>query len=112
MDYRAVGLMCGLEIHQQIDTHKLFCEDGSELSENIVAEFRRRLRPTQSELGEVDAAAIEEAKRNLAFIYQATPGSCLVEADEEPPHSCNEDALDAVLRIALLFPARVLDEIH
>src|SRR3989337_3035007 len=35
-----------------------------------------------------------------------------LEADGEPPHSCNEDAWDAVLRIALLFHARVLDEIQ
>ena len=112
MDYESLGFRAGLEIHQQLDTHKLFCEDRSELSETVVAEFRRRLRPTQSELGEVDAAAVEEAKRNLAFIYQATPSSCLVEADEEPPHPCNGDALDTVLQIALLFHATVLDEIQ
>jgi len=27
MDYRALGLKVGLEIHQQLATHKLFCED-------------------------------------------------------------------------------------
>ncbi len=112
MDYGAVGLKCGLEIHQQLDTHKLFCRDRSELSEEVAQEFRRRLRPTQSELGEVDAAAVEEAKRDLAFVYQATRNTCLVEADEEPPHPCNEEALDTVLMAALLFHANVLDEVH
>ena len=112
VDDRALGLKCGLEVHQQLDTRKLFCYDASELSETVASEFRRRLRPTQSELGEVDAAAIEEAKRGLAFVYQATPNSCLVEADEEPPHPCNEDALDVVLTMALLLNASVLDEIH
>lgn len=106
------GLRCGLEIHQQLNTKKLFCRDESELSEDVVGEFRRRLRPTQSELGEVDAAAIEEAKRNLAFMYQATPNTCLVEADEEPPHPCNEEALDVALTFALMVNARVIDEIH
>jgi len=112
MDYRSLGLKCGLEIHQQLDSHKIFCEDRSELSETVVTEFLRRLRPTQSELGEVDAAAVEEAKRNLAFVYQATPNTCLVEADEEPPHPCNEEALDTVLMIALLLNATVFDEIQ
>src|SRR3990172_331428 len=78
MDRGSLGLKCGLEIHQQLDTTKLFCNDRSELMENVKQEFRRRLRPTQSELGEVDAAAVEEAKRNLAFVYQATPNSCPV----------------------------------
>jgi len=28
MDYRGLGLKVGLEIHQQLATHKLFCEDA------------------------------------------------------------------------------------
>lgn len=112
MDYASLGLKCGLEIHQQVDSHKIFCADRSDRSEAVVAEFRRRLRPTQSELGEVDAAAVEEARRGLAFVYQATPNSCLVEADEEPPHPCNEDAMDVALTIALMVNATVFDEVH
>ena len=27
-------MMCGIEIHQQLDTHKLFCDCRSELSED------------------------------------------------------------------------------
>src|SRR5713101_2860175 len=82
MDYRTVGLKVGLEIHQQLATHKLFCEDASVLVDAPGGQrFRRRLRPTQSELGEVDAAAIEEAKRRLTFVYETTVNSCLVEAD-------------------------------
>src|SRR2546428_585013 len=83
MDYKALGLKCGLEVHQQLDTHKLFCECPSLLSERTEGTFVRRLRPTQSEMGEVDAAAIEEAKRHLAFGYQVTDNSCLVGAGEE-----------------------------
>ncbi|TLZ53451.1 MAG: Glu-tRNA(Gln) amidotransferase subunit GatE [Methanobacteriota archaeon] len=112
MDPASLGLKCGLEIHQQLDTHKLFCEDPSDRSEGVVAEFRRRLRPTQSELGEVDAAVMEEAKRKLAFVYQATGNACLVEADEEPPHPCNEDALDTVLLAAMMLNATIVEEIH
>jgi len=112
MDYRGLGLKVGLEIHQQLATHKLFCEDASVLIDSPDGHrFRRRLRPTQSELGEVDAAAIEEAKRRLTFVYEATPNSCLVEADEEPPHPPNPEALDIALEIALLLEAKCASEV-
>ena len=113
MDYRALGLKVGLEIHQQLATRKLFCECASGLVDlQGGTRFRRRLRPTQSELGEVDAAAIEEAKRHLVFVYEATPNSCLVEADEEPPHPPNPEALDIALEIALLLDAKPVNEVH
>jgi glutamyl-tRNA(Gln) amidotransferase subunit E len=112
MDYRALGLKVGLEIHQQLATHKLFCACASALVDAPGGpRFRRRLRPTQSELGEVDAAAIEEAKRRLTFVYEATPNSCLVDADEEPPHLPNPEALDIALEIALLLNAKPVAEV-
>jgi len=112
MDYRALGLKVGLEIHQQLAAHKLFCEDVSALVDTADGQrFRRRLRPTQSELGEVDAAALEEAKRRLTFVYETTTNSCLVEADEEPPHPPNPEALDIALEIALLLNARPVSEV-
>ncbi len=112
MDYGALGLKVGLEIHQQLLTHKLFCDCASRLSEERGGiRFQRRLRPTQSELGEVDAAAIEEARRHLTFAYEATTNSCLVEADEEPPHHPNEEALDIALEISLLLAAKPVREV-
>ena len=112
MDYRALGLKVGLEIHQQLLTHKLFCDCASRLAEDDGGmRFQRRLRPTQSELGEVDAAAIEEARRHLTFVYEAPANSCLVEADEEPPHHPNEEALDIALEISLLLDATPVREV-
>jgi len=106
------GLRAGLEIHQQLDTTKLFCRCPSLLSEQVGLVFQRLLRPTQSELGEVDAAALSEARRNLQFRYETTDMSCLVEADEEPPHDVSRDALDITLQVALLVNAQIIDEIQ
>src|SRR3989449_11172249 len=112
MDYTALGLKCGLEVHQQLDTHRLFCECASTLSEKPEGTFVRRLRPTQSEMGEVDAAAVEEARRHLAFVYQVTDNSCLVEADEEPPHEANRHALETALLVSLMLNAQPVREVH
>ena len=105
----------GLEIHCQLDTRgKLFCGCPTRLSKGEPARrFLRRLRPTQSELGEVDPAALFEFQKGKAIIYEADPeSSCLVEADEEPPHPINGEAVDAALEIALLLKARPVDEVH
>ena len=49
----------------------------------------RRLRPTQSELGEVDPAALFEFQRGKTIVYEGyRDTTCLVEADGgsiEPP---------------------------
>ena len=113
MDYKKIGFKAGLEIHQQLATHKLFCKCQSALDENVKYAFSRRLRPVQSEMGDVDKAAIEEARRGREFLYYASEkSSCLVEADEEPPHEANEEAVDIVLVVSLLLNAHVVDEIH
>ncbi len=110
--YSKLGLKAGLEIHQQLDTHKLFCACPSNLLDEAPFAFRRRLSPTQSELGEVDAAALAEARKRFVFTYETNDGSCLVEADEEPPHAVNREALTIGLLVARLLQARPVDEVH
>jgi glutamyl-tRNA(Gln) amidotransferase subunit E len=110
--YAALGFRAGLEIHQQLDTSKLFCACPSRLHEEVGHAFRRRLAPTQSELGEVDAAALAEARKRFLFTYESNEGSCMVEADEEPPHSVNPEALRVALLVARLLGARPVDEVH
>jgi len=115
-DPRKLGLKVGLEIHQQLDTkHKLFCDCPTELVERPPEKhaFARRLRPTRSELGEVDIAALFEWRKGRIYEYYA-PGecSCLVEADEEPPHELNRDALVIGLSIALALNSKPVDEVH
>src|SRR5437867_11450960 len=96
MDYRALGLKVGLEIHQQRATRKLFCECESVLvDEPGGIRLRRRSRPREYGMGEMDAAAPEGAKRRLPSVYGGTPNSCLVEAHDEPPHRPNPAGQDA-----------------
>jgi glutamyl-tRNA(Gln) amidotransferase subunit E len=113
-DYQKLGLRVGFEIHQELDTHKLFCNCPSKLrDEEASLKVKRRLRPTQSEMGEVDRAALAESLKDKGFLYQAYPDStCLVELDEEPPHPINEEALEIALQIALLLKAKPVDEAH
>lgn len=113
MDYEQLGLKAGLEIHQQLDVGKLFCGCPSEISDAVDYTFRRQLVPTTSELGDVDRAALAEARRQRRFMYRASDGAtCLVEADEEPPHAANEAAIDVCLTVAALLDARVVDEVQ
>lgn len=106
-------LVCGIEIHQQLDTKKLFCSCESRLCDDGVGTYYRRLRPTTSEMGEVDRAALVQFQRDMGYRYQSSPGvSCLVELDEEPPHDTNEDALSTVLTFSEMMKAHVVDEVH
>lgn len=112
MDYRSLGLKVGIEIHQQLSTGKLFCDCQCDFSDEHHKEIIRRLRPTQSELGEIDRAALEESERKMHFRYQTVPYSCLVEADEEPPHDANKRAIEASLEMSALMSMKAVDEVH
>ena len=115
IDYNKLGLKVGLEIHQQLDTKaKLFCNCKPELfKEEPETTFLRRLRPTQSELGQIDPAAYFEFQKGVKILYEAsTATSCLVEMDEEPPHPLNKEAVETALTAALMMKAKPVDEIH
>ena len=115
IDYAQVGLKVGLEIHQQLNTrHKLFCNCKPELfKEEPKITFIRRLRPTQSELGQIDPAAYFEFQKGTKILYEADEStSCLVEMDEEPPHNLNMEAVEIALTVALMLNAKPVDEIH
>jgi glutamyl-tRNA(Gln) amidotransferase subunit E len=109
------GLKVGIEVHCQLDTKaKLFCGCPTRLSiEKPERTFLRRLRPTQSELGQVDPAAMFEFQKGRMVAYEAdSDTSCLVEMDEEPPHNLNDEAVDSVLMIGLMINLKPIDEIH
>ena len=115
IDYEKIGLKVGLELHQQLNTkHKLFCNCPTELVERKPEYiFVRKLRPTRSELGEVDIAALFEWKRGRRYVYESYEDHvCLVEGDEEPPHNLNPEALEIALTVALMLHSKPVDEVH
>ncbi len=109
-----ISLKVGFEIHQQLSTnHKLFCNCRCLETENYETFFVRRLRPTHSELGRYDSAALFEFKKMRTIKYHvASESSCLVEADEEPPQQMTWEALESALIFSLALHSKVVDEIH
>ncbi len=114
MDYSKLNLRIGLEIHQQINTTKLFCNCPSELREdNPDFMLKRKLRAASGELGEVDVAAQFEVAKNKEIFYEGYRNTtCLIETDECPPLDVNQDALMIALQVALLLKAEPVEESH
>ena len=108
-------LRAGLEIHQQLDTReKLFCHCPTCLRDvkERSGEFTRFLRATESEMGEIDRAALEEMRTIRRFTYYTYDTTCLVEDDEEPPAPLNTEAVAACLTIAKCFGMHPVEQVH
>jgi glutamyl-tRNA(Gln) amidotransferase subunit E len=102
------GLKAGLEIHQQLDTHKLFCNCPSQLrSDSPKFTIQRKLNPVVGETGQIDTAAAHEKLKDKTFLYEVYDTNCLVELDEEPPHDINKEALKIGLQIATLMNCQI-----
>lgn len=111
VDYKKIGLKAGLEVHQQLDTGKLFCRCPSKLaSDNAHFSFKRKLSLSASEFGEFDRAALEQAQKQITYEYLFfNDCCCLVECDEEPPSCIDDEALSVALQIALMCNANIFD---
>lgn len=104
-------VMIGLEIHFQLKGLKLFCDCSTETYGVRGSSFERNLAATASEMGFYDPAAEYEKTRNRTFRYITTDNSCLVEADEEPPHMPNMEAIETGLKVAGALNCRTLDSV-
>lgn len=109
MDYAKIGLKAGLEIHQQLDTGKLFSRTPSYLRKDEPHfTIRRKLHKVAGESGEVDTAVEFEASLKKEFVYEGYNDTIsLVELDESPPQEIDSDALDEVLKIATLLNCEI-----
>lgn len=109
-DYTKLKFKAGLEIHQQLDTKKLFCNCPSILrNDEPDFVFRRRLHAVAGESGKIDIAAQYQASLKKEFLYQFyNANNCLVELDESPPYEINPDALKITLQIAILLNCKII----
>jgi glutamyl-tRNA(Gln) amidotransferase subunit E len=114
LDYSKIGLKCGIEIHQRLDTNKLFCECPSVLREDTPDVIvKRQLRAVAGETGDIDVAARHEMEKGTYFVYEAySDTTCLVELDEEPPHPMNSEALRTVLQVSKMMNSTIVDEVQ
>jgi glutamyl-tRNA(Gln) amidotransferase subunit E len=116
LDYEKLGLMCGLELHQQLNTNKLFCNCPSKLINDDLKPDKviyRQLRAVSSETGDLDITAKEEQDKNKIFKYLFYNScNCLVETDSQPPLNTNKDALNIALVISFLTNSVVVNTSH
>ncbi len=108
-NYKELGFKAGLEIHQQLDTPKLFSGAPSFLrNDEPHYIIERKLHAVAGETGAVDEAVKHEAAIGKSFFYEGYRDTVsLVELDEEPAHPINEEALNTALTVALLLNCEI-----
>ena len=114
LNYKKLGFKAGIEIHQQLETKKLFCNCPSitNKKESPDLTIKRKLRAVAGLAGEKDIAALFEQEKDRTFMYEFYHDcNCLVELDESPPEALNKEALEIALQISLLLKAKVVPKI-
>ncbi|MAG52791.1 MAG: hypothetical protein CMH62_02405 [Nanoarchaeota archaeon] len=114
IDYKKLNFKCGIEIHQQLDGKKLFCNCPVKTNKKEIPDLiiKRKLRAVAGAEGKKDIAALYEEQKDKTFIYEFYQDcDCLVDIDEEPPRQINQEALEATLQLSLLLKAKILPKI-
>jgi glutamyl-tRNA(Gln) amidotransferase subunit E len=115
IDYAEVGLIAGLEVHQQLLTDtKMFCHcPAGRYTKTHDGVVLRHMRPTLSELGEYDGTALMEFKTKKNIIYLLHKSNvCTYEMDDTPPFLVNQHALDVTIEQCLMLGCDIVDEVH
>ncbi len=115
LDYAAVGLVSGLEVHQQLLTdRKLFCHcPAGRYTKTHDGTVLRHMRPTLSELGVYDGTALMEFKTRKHIIYLLNrENTCTYEMDDTPPFPVNQGAVDVAIEQCLMLGCDIVDEVH
>lgn len=110
-DLERLGFKCGIEIHQQLEGHKLFCGCPTEMREDEPHfSVKRRLRAVVGETGKVDIAAAEETAKGKYYVYEGYHDTtCLVELDESPPNPLNKEAFATALQVSKILEGKFVD---
>jgi glutamyl-tRNA(Gln) amidotransferase subunit E len=115
LDYASVGLVCGLEVHQQLLTErKLFCHcPAGRYTRAHDGTVLRHMRPTLSELGVYDGTALMEFKTRKHIVYLLSrENTCTYEMDDTPPFPVNQQAVDVAIEQCLMLGCDIVDEVH
>jgi len=115
IDYAEIGLIAGLEVHQQLLTEiKMFCRcPARRYTTTHDGEVLRHMRPTLSELGEYDGTALMEFKTRKNIIYLLHEDNvCTYEMDDTPPFLVNQRAVDVAIEQCLMLGCDIVDEVH
>lgn len=113
MDWQKIGLLVGIEVHQQLLTsQKLFCNCVNCDDDNVYKKILRKLRVSKGELGQYDPSSLFESNKSKTISYLVTRNSCLVEEDEEPPHDLNSNARHIALIIAANLNSNIFNETY
>jgi len=108
-------MRCGLELHVQVNSSKLFCrcpcqDDTLDKPDYVI---KRKLHAVKGETGKVDIAAKKEGEKNKVIKYNCYyENTCLVDIDEEPPREIDELALKTGLEIAVILNMKPVDELQ
>lgn len=116
-DWKRIGFLSGLEVHQQLNTReKLFCRCPAGIyhqDEDFDGELIRHMRPTLSEMGEYDGTALMEFRTRKEIIYRLNnENACTYDIDDTPPFKINREALDYAIEISLLSNLNIVGEVH
>lgn len=114
IDYKQVGLACGLEIHQQLNTSKLFCSCPTKLiKEDLQPDniFVRKLKNINTSVQEQTIK--EQLHKNLIYKYYFyNKCNCLIESDSQPPKDINQEALKIGVVISKLTNSVLVDKAY
>ncbi|HUX99967.1 MAG TPA: Glu-tRNA(Gln) amidotransferase subunit GatE [Candidatus Deferrimicrobium sp.] len=115
LNYKALGLRCGLEIHQELETNrKLFCHCPAVLQTKEPDFFiMRTFRPVLGEMGKFDEAMLVEYEKKLTILYEGYDAVCCTyEIDETPPFEIDMKALEIGIQMGLLLNLDFYNEFH